>query len=333
MMLKERIINYKHSLPHMRSKEKKVIKIGLIGFGNIGQKRLQALKKIKSVPYKIIYILDKKIKNEKDVYFKSINSVKLKKVDLLIVCLPTNQVIKTLKNINWNFKYLLLEKPGFNNLNVFKQFIKKANQKKIYIRIGYNLRFDEGIIKARNFLSDGKIGKLYSIKINYSNGTAKSNTNKIGSLFDIGSHSVNLIQWLLNSPDIGRKFKFIQKNEFMGKRKDDNGYIIARFKKIIIFLHFGFCSWKNTFELELIGSKGFVKVLSLPKWKDGQKVMYGKRVFPSGKPIIRNWTFKEENSFKNELLNILNNVNKNSPFNKKLNFNELDTTQELNLIK
>lgn len=140
--------------------------------------------------------------------------------------------MKTLKSINWNFKYLLLEKPGFNNINVFKKFIKKANKKNIYIRIGYNLRFDEGIIKAKNFLSAGKIGKLYSIKINYSNGTAKSNTNKIGSLFDIGSHSVNLIQWLLNSHDIGRKFKFIQKMNSCIKGKMTMGTLLHDLKKL-----------------------------------------------------------------------------------------------------
>ena len=43
-----------------KDSKKNFIKVGLIGFGNIGKKRLSALKKIKSVNYKIVYILDEK---------------------------------------------------------------------------------------------------------------------------------------------------------------------------------------------------------------------------------------------------------------------------------
>jgi predicted dehydrogenase len=315
----------------MKDSRKIFISVGLIGFGNIGKKRLLAIKKIKSVNYKIIYILDKKNKKNNGYFYRSIDDISSKKVDLLIVCLPTNQTLKVLSKINWNYKWLLLEKPGFENINIFRNFIKRANQKKIHVNIGYNLRFDDGILKARDILK--KIGKIYSVKINYSNGTAKSNTNKVGSLLDIGSHSVNLLQYFLNSHNLGRKFKFIQKNEFMYKKKDDNGYVIMKLKNFIIFLHFGFCSWQNTFEFELIGSKGFVKVLSLPKWKDGQKVVYGKRVFPSGKPIIKNFVFKKDNSFKNELEFILKKIKNKMTFNNKLNYSELATFKEIYRIQ
>jgi predicted dehydrogenase len=315
----------------MKDSRKIFINVGLIGFGNIGKKRLLAIKKIKSVNYKIIYILDKKNKKNNGYFYRSIDDIRSKKVDLLIVCLPTNQTLKVLSKINWNYKWLLLEKPGFENINIFRNFIKRANQKKIHVNIGYNLRFDDGILKARDILK--KIGKIYSVKINYSNGTAKSNTNKVGSLLDIGSHSVNLLQYFLNSHNLGRKFKFIQKNEFMYKKKDDNGYVIMKLKNFIIFLHFGFCSWQNTFEFELIGSKGFVKVFSLPKWKDGQKVVYGKRVFPSGKPIIKNFVFKKDNSFKNELEFILKKIKNKMTFNNNLNYSELATFKEIYRIK
>ena len=317
-----------------KDSKKNFIKVGLIGFGNIGKKRLSALKKIKSVNYKIVYILDKKNKNnqnKKSYFYRSISDIKSKKVDLLIVSLPTNQTLKVLSKINWNYKWLLLEKPGFEYIDIFRNFIKRANQKNIYIKIGYNLRFDDGILKARDILI--KIGKIYSVKINYSNGTTKSNTNKVGSLLDIGSHSVNLLQYFLNSHNLGRKFKFVQKNEFMYKKKDDNGYVIMKLKNLIIFLHFGFCSWQNTFEFELIGSKGFVKVLSLPKWNEGQKVVYGKRVFPSGKPLIKNFFFKKDNSFKNELEFILKKIKNKMTFNNNLNYNELATFKEINRIK
>ena len=65
------------------------------------------------------------------------------------------------------------------------------------------------------------------IKIAYVNGSVKSNKNRIGSLSDIGSHSVNLFEFFIN-----KKFKVIsnimQKNEYF---KDDNGFITLKRRK------------------------------------------------------------------------------------------------------
>ena len=107
----------------IKNLKKRYITIGLIGLGNIGRKRLLALKKISNIFFKIIYILDKKIKNNKGCYYNSIDEIRLKKVDFLIVCLPTNQVLKVLNEIKFNYNHLLLEKPGFENINTFKIYI------------------------------------------------------------------------------------------------------------------------------------------------------------------------------------------------------------------
>ena len=46
-----------------------------------------------------------------------------------------------------------------------------------------------------------------------------------------------------------------------------------------------YCSWENTFQFYLIGSKGSVKINNLCKW--GPSVMQlQKRILPSGRPRI-----------------------------------------------
>ena len=66
-------------------------------------------------------------------------------------------------------------------------------------------------------------------------------------------------------------------------------------------IQFSFVRWKNNFSLEISGKKGFLKVSSLPKWGK-QTVTYGKRVYPSGKPIIKNYYYIKDNSWFNEWL-------------------------------
>ena len=108
-----------------------------------------------------------------------------------------------------------------------------------------------------------------------------TNTNKVGSLIDMGSHSINLIQWLLKNDNLKIEYDNLQKKIFMKKKINDNGFINFKLNKIICFLHHGFCNWKNKFELEIIGSKGYIQVESLAKWNK-QKIILGKRTFPSG---------------------------------------------------
>ena len=123
----------------------------------------------------------------------------------------------------------------------------------------------------------------------------------------MGAHSINLIQWFLDVNNLDIKYSLSQKNEFMRKQIVDNGFVNFVYKNIICFIHHGFCNWKNKFELEIIGSKGLIQVESLPKW-GMQEVIYGKRVFPSGKPKLFKKIFKKDNTWLNEINFVLDHI-------------------------
>ena len=72
-------------------------------------------------------------------------------------------------------------------------------------------------------------------------------------------------------------------------------------------MHHGFCTWKNKFNLEISGSKGYIAVNSLSKWRN-QKVNLGLRKYPSGIPLIKEWSFDHDNSWKNELLFVIKKI-------------------------
>ena len=72
-------------------------------------------------------------------------------------------------------------------------------------------------------------------------------------------------------------------------------------------MHHGFCTWKNKFNLEISGSKGYIIVNSLSKWGD-QKVTLGLRKYPSGAPSTKEWLFNYDNSWKNELLFVIKKI-------------------------
>ena len=155
---------------------------------------------IKNIKIQIEYIVDKNKKNKtpKNIKrydnYQKINSIP---VDLIIVAVTTKISEQIIKNLAGKFN-LLVEKPISTNLRLINSFIKKSNTNNKIIKIGYNLRFDDGLIKTKNIFDKNKIGQIYYVKINYANGAAKTNTNRVGSLYDMGSHSLNLLKWFFH---------------------------------------------------------------------------------------------------------------------------------------
>ena len=120
---------------------------------------------------------------------------------------------------------ILVEKPLTNKFSEIQTLTRKSIKNNKILKVGYNLRFDDGLILAKDFLEKKCIGKIYYVKITYANGAAKTNTNKVGSLLDMGIHAINLLIWLTNDNNFKIISNLSQKNEFMKKGKVDNGFI------------------------------------------------------------------------------------------------------------
>jgi len=277
--------------------------LAIIGFGNIGSKRIEVIKK--DLSSKIIYIVDIKKKDNKiinlcnnfgAVYLKCWRKINFDKIDAVILSTPPQLFYPIAKNILKKKKHLLIEKPLGLNLKQSKFLTDLSIKNKVILKTGFNLRFDNSVILAKNLIKKNKVGKIYYIKISYVNGTVLTNKNRIGSLLDIGSHSINLANYFIGDKKFLSMQSFSQSNEYF---KDDNGFIFFKHKKILLHIHHSFVSWKNNFHVEISGSKGSVTINSLPKWGT-QELIYSKRVYPSGKPKQTKYYFNKDISWSNE---------------------------------
>ena len=101
----------------------KNFKIGIIGFGNIGKKRFEAIKKIKKQKIEIVYISDinthKKIPKEIQ-FISDWQKVKNIDVDLIIISTPTSLSEVIAKELAGDFN-LLIEKPITTNLKLLNK--------------------------------------------------------------------------------------------------------------------------------------------------------------------------------------------------------------------
>ena len=116
----------------------------------------------------------------------------------------------------------MVEKPLGINLSEAKKLTSLSLKNKVVLKTGFNLRFDTGINYFKRNLKK-TVGKVYYVKIQYSNGAVKTNTNNIGALLDIGNHSLDLISYLFKGINFNKMSNVQSSHEY---HKDDNGFII-----------------------------------------------------------------------------------------------------------
>jgi predicted dehydrogenase len=246
-----------------------------------------------------------------------------KKIDAVILCVPSNLSFEIGKEVMKNKINLLVEKPLGVNLIQAKRLHDISIKNKVVLKTGYNLRFDNGVEKIKEILKKKMIGEIYFSKIEYVNGAAKSNTNDIGCLRDLGSHIVNLFQFFFPGKIRINYFE----NTSYESIKEDNGYLSLNIKNVSCLAHHSFVRWKNNFYLEIFGKKGFITLNSLPKW-GLQLLTIGKRKYPSGKPQLNSIYFRNKDlSWEKELRYFFKLINDR---NYSLNKEGLDTMRIIN---
>lgn len=177
------------------------MRILIIGYGSIGKKHYQILKK-NFTNIKFFILSKRKISVNGAIVLKSLEEIKTINPNYVIIASEPSNHFFQLKFLENNFKNIkiLVEKPLFHKkIN----FISKKN--KVYL--GYNLRFHPHIAFLKEFL---KKNKPIDIKIitnsylphwrsrNYSLNYSSNRSKGGGVILDL-SHEIDLILWLFGN--------------------------------------------------------------------------------------------------------------------------------------
>jgi predicted dehydrogenase len=254
------------------------MRILIVGLGVQGNKRKNILK-----GHKILTVDTKN--NSAD--YKNIKLVPLNSFDVVFLCVPDKEKYSLIEYFAQNKKHILVEKPLFlKNIKQFYLLQKIANRNNILCYTAYNHRFEPHFIKMNEVIKSNSLGKLYSCRIFYGNGTARLVRNSTwrdagsGVLQDLAPHLIDISRnWFSN-----KKFKFevISSNKFENKSLD-HAVILFSSKNFRIEIEMTMCMWKNHFTCDVLGSKGSAHITSLCKWGPTSFAIR-KRKLPAGIP-------------------------------------------------
>jgi len=260
----------------------------IVGYGT------QGIKRAKIIGKDVFALVDI---NNNNLNFKNVQDVPLDKYDIALVCTGDKAKIDIIKYLLQNKKHVLVEKPLLTeNSKDLIEIDRLSKKNHVACYTAYNHRFEPHFIKMEDALKSKILGKVYSIRMFYGNGTARLVKNSLwrdkdtGVLTDLGSHLLDTLDYWVDGI---RKLDFNVTAAFCHENKSFDHVIISHAGKYSIQLEVSLLSWKNSFICDVLCEKGSLHINSLCKWGPSTFTIR-KRVLPSGIPIEENFTLNQK---------------------------------------
>ena len=295
-----------------------MIKVGIAGYGKIGQLRANAITKIDNAKVIAIYDIDtSQIDGNKVRVCRSYDELLEQDLDVVFVCAINNVLADfTIKALAKGLHVFCEKPPAKTTRELIKVMEAETKSEKI-LKYGFNHRYHYSVIEAKKIIDTGEMGKLLWMRGVY--GKAGSidydknwrNFRELsggGILIDQGIHMLDLMMFFSKS-------KFEQVNSvlttaFWDIEAEDNAFVIMQStNKVSAMLHSSATQWKHKFLLEMCFEQGYINldgILSSTRSYTPEKLIVGRREFEDityamGKPKENITWFENDNSWSHEI--------------------------------
>jgi predicted dehydrogenase len=219
--------------------------------------------------------------------FKSAEQVPLNSYDAALVCVPDEPKAGLLRYFLRNGKHVLVEKPLWARSDdeiVAIERLARANRAVCYT--AYNHRFEPHFCRMRDLVASQELGRIYSCRMFYGNGTARLVRDSVwrdagaGVVTDLGSHLLDTCRFWFG--DVADDFRIVSIDRFEN-RAPDHAVIISEKAQPRLELEMTLLMWRNHFTCDVLAERGSAHIASLCKWGPSTFIQR-KRVLPSGRP-------------------------------------------------
>ncbi len=232
-----------------------------------------------------------------DAEFKELADVPVGSYDAALLCVPDDPKIRLLTYLAEHGKHALVEKPLVAETEVeIARLEALARAKGVYFYTAYNHRFEPHYVRMRDVLASGELGRIYSCRMFYGNGTARLVRESMwrdqgaGVLPDLGSHLLDTARFWFGEVDEGFRVVGSHRHE---NRAPDQVIVTNETNRPRIELEMTLLSWRNHFTCDVLAEKGSAHIRSLCKWGPTTFTVR-RRVLPSGRPPEESVTLTQD---------------------------------------
>lgn len=193
------------------------IRIGVIGMGRMGITHLSIINSHPDVEIVAVadtsalilsminkYLSVKTFKNYNDLLEKS-------DINTILVCTPPNLHFQIVKKAFEKGLHVFVEKPFTTKYDESSELMRLFEGSELVNQVGYVNRFNDVFLKVKEFLDAGLIGEIIRFKtemfsctiteLGESSGWRSTREGGGGVVFEMASHAIDLVNFLIGKPD------------------------------------------------------------------------------------------------------------------------------------
>lgn len=232
-----------------------------------------------------------------DAAYSSVSEVPLDAYDAALVCVPDAEKLDLLRYLLGNGKHVLVEKPLLaDHDESIVELERLARARNVVCYTAYNHRFEPHFRRMRDVLATGRLGRVYSCRMFYGNGTARLvresawRDRGAGVLPDLGSHLLDTCRFWFDVPGDG--FRVMSAHRFENRAPD---HVVVASDATVPRIEFEMTllMWRNHFTCDILAERGSAHIDSLCKWGPATFTLRT-RVLPSGRPLEEATTFVQD---------------------------------------
>lgn len=302
-----------------------MIKVGIAGFGKIGQVRAEQLKKSERAQVIAVYDINKPSQLSSDIKFcTSFEDLLKEDLDVVFVCAYNNVLADFTVSALKSGRHVFCEKPPARTTEELRDVIEFEKSCDLVLKYGFNHRYHYSVMEAKKIISSGDMGKLLWLRgvygkagsIDYDkNWRNYKNYSGGGILIDQGIHMLDLMRYFS-----GEKFTKINSfvtTSYWNIEAEDNAFAIMQSdNKVTATLHSSATQWTHKFLLEMCFEEGYINldgILSNTRSYAPEKMVVAKRefediTFAMGKPQETITYFENDDSWRLEVEEFLDAV-------------------------
>lgn len=303
----------------MESKDKNPLRVAIIGCGVMGSLHARIYSEIPGV--KLVAVCDSNTLEAKKIadlyktrYYTGFEELlKKEELDGVSITVPTALHKKvTLDCINYGLN-VLVEKPLAPSVEEAKIIADAAQKKGVTLTIGHIERFNPAVLKLKDFINEGVLGKIVSIAVKRV-GLFPPRVKDINVVTDLAVHDLDIVCSLLN--DLPRSI-FATGGKGINDDRIDYADIFLDFGTTSCYLQVNWLTPVKIRTLSVTGTLGYCELDYVTQELVLYKSNYASKVVPSeykkfiaklSKSTKIHAQIKKEEPLKLEILDFVNSI-------------------------
>ncbi|OGK21575.1 hypothetical protein A3C23_01690 [Candidatus Roizmanbacteria bacterium RIFCSPHIGHO2_02_FULL_37_13b] len=295
----------------------KKLSVSIIGTGLIGQKRAEAIIRIQGFKLYSAFDINETalktfVKKYNCIQAKNIEEIiDVKTIDLVILAIPHQYAAEIAPKII-KYKNLLLEKPVGRNLKETTRIVGNVEKYHHLLFAGFNCHYYPHIKLLIDYIEQNKLGQIISSSFNLGHAsypgyekTWKMNKELCGGgvILDPGIHMIDL---MISIFDVPSSVDLSTNSLGWQMAVEDEAFLIFKFNNGSISQHhYSLNLAQNTLFIEVVGSKGIVRITGRGGNYGNMKFEFTPRWFwKTNQKIVKEDFGSEDNSFYDEMVDI-----------------------------